>query len=166
MKRLTIGVRGLLAFSILGAGCTQTAETPPAAEMTPAGSATDSGHTHGSGPNGGVVFDLGAYHAEFGVDHGKQQVTVLMLGADMKSPLPVAATELIAAMHETKTAAGLIVPPGQEGHHGRRKGWVRVLMSRRVGVAIRNEQPHSSSCSSCLGRERFCLDSAFSVHLW
>lgn len=110
MKRLTIGVRGLLAFSILGAGCTQTAETPPAAEMTPAGSATDSGHTHGSGPNGGVVFDLGAYHAEFGVDHGKQQVTVLMLGADMKSPLPVEATELIAAMHETKTADGTVVP--------------------------------------------------------
>src|SRR5262249_53904920 len=37
---------------------------------------------HGKGPNGGVVFDLGKYHAEFTVDHDKKECTVLVLGQD------------------------------------------------------------------------------------
>lgn len=67
-------------------------------------------HVHGNGPNGGVVFDLGKQHAEFTVDHVKQQCTVLVLGDDEKTPQPVAATELIVALKETRTEAGAIVP--------------------------------------------------------
>ncbi|MGD9644693.1 MAG: hypothetical protein AB7U73_03210 [Pirellulales bacterium] len=105
----------LLFCGLLLAGCgkhTSTPETngsPEAPSQT--SSAEPAGHTHGAGPNGGVVFDLGSQHAEFTVDHGKQQCTILVLGADEKSPLPVAAEELTLSTKETKTADGTVVAP-------------------------------------------------------
>src|SRR5215475_468334 len=66
---------------------------------------------HGKGPNGGVVFDLGKYHAEFSVDHGKKECTVLVLGQDEKTPTPVAAKDLTVTTKETKTKEGKAVPP-------------------------------------------------------
>jgi hypothetical protein len=66
---------------------------------------------HGAGPNGGVVFDLGSYHAEFTVDHDKQECTIVFLGADEKSPASVAATEFILITKATKTAEGKAVEP-------------------------------------------------------
>ncbi len=68
-------------------------------------------NAHGAGPNGGVVFDLGSYHAEFTVDHGKQECTIVFLGADEKSPASVAATEFILVTKETKTGEGKVVAP-------------------------------------------------------
>jgi hypothetical protein len=67
-------------------------------------------HGHGNGPHGGVVFDLGAHHAEFTVDHGKKEATVHFLGGDLKSLIPVEAEELSLTTKETKTADGTIVP--------------------------------------------------------
>lgn len=66
---------------------------------------------HGIGPNGGVVFDLGSHHAEFTVDHDKQQCTILVLGADEKTPWPVTAAEFILIVDETKLADGTVLPP-------------------------------------------------------
>ncbi|AWM36527.1 hypothetical protein GobsT_56610 [Gemmata obscuriglobus] len=68
-------------------------------------------HAHGKGPNGGVVFDLGKYHAEFTVDHDKKQCTVLLLGGDEKTPKAVSADEFILTTKETKTKDGKVVPP-------------------------------------------------------
>lgn len=70
-------------------------------------------HAHGKGPNGGVVFDLGKYHAEFTVDHPKKECTVLFVTGDDKDakPLPVAATEFTLTTKETKTKEGKVVPP-------------------------------------------------------
>lgn len=61
---------------------------------------------HGAGPNGGVVFDLGKYHAEFTVDHDEETCTILMLGFDQKSAVAVAAEELTLTTKPTKTADG------------------------------------------------------------
>src|SRR5829696_8687945 len=68
---------------------------------------------HGKGPNGGVVFDLGKYHAEFTVDHDKKECTVLFVTADNKDakPLPVATKELTVTTKETKTKEGTKVAP-------------------------------------------------------
>ena len=63
-------------------------EAPATVETAPPAATSDS-HTHGNGPNGGVVFDLGSHHAEFTVDHPKQEATVLFFDA------PVAATEFV-----------------------------------------------------------------------
>ncbi|MDZ4656088.1 MAG: hypothetical protein SH868_00775 [Bythopirellula sp.] len=65
---------------------------------------------HGVGPNGGVVFDLGAHHVEFTVDHEKQEAKIVVLGADEKSPGFVAASEFIVVTKETRTADGKVVP--------------------------------------------------------
>ena len=51
-------------------------------------------HTHGTGPHGGTIFDLGKYHAEFTVDHAKKEVTLYILGDDEKTAVPVKAENL------------------------------------------------------------------------
>src|SRR5262249_13411757 len=104
---------GLLVAALAAAGCTQpTGNNPPKKD---AGAANDGAkkddHVHGKGPNGGVVFDLGKYHGEFTVDHDKKECTVLMLGADEKTPTPVAAKDLTVTTKETKTKEGKVVPP-------------------------------------------------------
>jgi hypothetical protein len=74
------------------------------------GLAQADGHSHGTGPNRGVVFDLGANHAEFLVDHAKQQCQVLILDADGKAAAPIVAEELVLITKDTKTADGKGVP--------------------------------------------------------
>src|SRR4051812_42995918 len=48
-------------------------------------------HDHGPGPHGGTIIELGGgkYHAEFTVDHKKQEAAVYILGGNAKSPLPL-----------------------------------------------------------------------------
>jgi hypothetical protein len=105
-----VKMMGLMVVLAVALGCdkgTKPSDTPKAA---PAGKESEE-HPHGKGPNGGVVFDLGKYHAEFTVDHGKAEATVLMLGADEKTPKAVAAKELTLTTKETKTKEGKVVPP-------------------------------------------------------
>lgn len=101
---------GLLVVALVLAGCSKSSETSPAESNhnAPAVGATAE-HTHGTGPNGGVVFDLGNYHAEFTVDHDKQQCTILFLGDDGKTPTAVAASEFTLAINEAKTNDGTVV---------------------------------------------------------
>ncbi|WP_459556819.1 hypothetical protein [Lacunimicrobium album] len=101
----------LLALLIL-AGCpqTQTSTTEKSSTSTSNPESHETGgHSHGSGPNGGVVFDLGAYHAEFTVDHPAQKVQVLF--TDGQKPIPVTAKEFTLNIKETKTADGKVVAP-------------------------------------------------------
>jgi len=113
MKCLIAMKSGLLVVALAIAGCSKPADTKPAgtgATGSKATSKTDE-HSHGSGPNGGVVMDLGSHHAEFTVDHSKQEVTVLILGDDEKTPTTIAATEFVLNIKETKTADGKVVAP-------------------------------------------------------
>lgn len=97
---------GLLVAALAANGCSKPAEVKPPAT---AESKEDHGHSHGHGPNGGVVFDLGGNHAEFTVDHDKQQATIVILGDDEKTPAAVAAEELTLIINETKTKDGTVV---------------------------------------------------------
>lgn len=102
----------LLAVSMASLGCNKPA--PPATSGPAKTNAkSDGGHSHGTGPNGGVVFDLGKYHAEFTVDHPKSECTVLIVTGDKTDakPLPIAAKEFTLTTKETKTADGKVVPP-------------------------------------------------------
>jgi predicted small lipoprotein YifL len=69
-------------------------------------------HDHGPGPNGGTIFDLGKYHAEFTVNRDKKECAVLMLeGHDAKAtPLAVSAAELTLTTKPTKSKDGKDVP--------------------------------------------------------
>src|SRR4051812_34378984 len=113
MRVVKLLIGSLLVSGLFVAGCAKSAEKKPAAgdakRSASAPAATE--HTHGAGPNGGVVFDLGSHHAEFTVEHGKQQCMILVLGDDGKTPTAIAATEFILNTKETKTADGKAVSP-------------------------------------------------------
>lgn len=111
---------GLLIAALAGTGCSgkdkegkkddkaTTKETPEHV-------------AHGNGPNGGVTFDMGKYHAEFTVDHPKKEVTVLFLKSvegKKEKDWPaeaVAAKEFTLSIKETKVKEGAdkgkVVPP-------------------------------------------------------
>ena len=93
----------LTALSLGVGGCSQ----PASPRQEPAGtSAADDhdhdadhghdhaagGHAHGAGPHDGTLADWGGgkYHVEFTVDHDKKEAVVYVLGADEKTPVPVA----------------------------------------------------------------------------
>ena len=109
MKILKMSGLGLSLIALCATGCSKPSEPAPAKPRVPAAPVAE--HSHGSGPNGGVVFDLGSYHAEFTVDHGKKQCTIVFLGDDEKTPSAVTATEFILNIQETKTADGTVVAP-------------------------------------------------------
>jgi hypothetical protein len=56
-----------------------------------------------------VVFDFGQHHAEFTVDHPKQQCMLLLLDDDAKTPIFEVAGELALATNPTKTKEGKAV---------------------------------------------------------
>jgi hypothetical protein len=108
---------GLLAAALAVTGCSQQSGTPQAEPTQDASKKEDASHAHGTGPNGGVVFDLGKYHAEFTVDHPANECTVLFLDGDDQNakPLPVDAKEFALTTKETKVKEGAdkgtVVPP-------------------------------------------------------
>ena len=103
MKRIS---PGLLVAAVMVVGCSKPSDIKPAAK-NPTDKVAE--HAHGTGPNGGVVLDLGSHHAEFTVDHGKQQCAILILGDDEQTPTAVSADELVLTINETKTDDGKIV---------------------------------------------------------
>lgn len=108
---------GLLVAAVAVGGCSQQSGTPKAEPKKEASKKEDAGHAHGTGPNGGVVFDLGKYHAEFTVDHPAKKCAILFLTGDTKDakPLPVSAKEFTLFIKETKVKEGAdkgkVVPP-------------------------------------------------------
>jgi hypothetical protein len=100
---------GMLITALAVMGCGQ--QKPDTSKAEDKSGGKEEGHPHGPGPNGGVVFDLGKYHAEFTVDHSAKECTILILGDDEKTPTPVAAKEFTLTTKETKTEDGKVVPP-------------------------------------------------------
>jgi hypothetical protein len=113
MKYLNIFTAGLVIAVLPLGGCSRSNDAKPApASNGGAGTGSEAApHVHGAGPNGGVVFDFGSHHAEFTVDHPKQQCTIVVLGDDEKTSLAIAASSFILNIQETKTAEGKVVPP-------------------------------------------------------
>ncbi|CAN5280241.1 hypothetical protein BH11PLA2_BH11PLA2_31220 [soil metagenome] len=100
----------LSAFAL--AGCDKPASPASTAKVDPPKGGTEEKHDHGKGPNGGVVMDLGKYHAEFTVDHDKKECTILFVTADDKDAkaLPVTCKELTVTTKPSKTKEGTVVP--------------------------------------------------------
>lgn len=108
----TLSIGFMLAA--LTTGCNQPANEPKTETPKASPTAKTAEHApHGAGPNGGVIFDLGKYHAEFTVDHPAKECTVLFVSGDNSDakPLPVAAKEFTLSIKETKTADGTVVAP-------------------------------------------------------
>ncbi|MHC4880164.1 MAG: hypothetical protein ACYTGL_27255 [Planctomycetota bacterium] len=118
MKSMMTWSSGLLVLALTVTGCSDgrdtttdtgaTGQTSPPADVSTDAPAEHA--PHGAGPNGGVIFDLGKYHAEFTVDHDKQTVMLLIVGNDEKTPVPITAEELTLTTKEARTADGTVVP--------------------------------------------------------
>lgn len=115
----TLGL-GLLVAALAVTGCSDKGGTPKAEVKKDAGKKEEHA-AHGNGPNGGVTFDMGKYHAEFTVDHPKKEVILLFLkGVEGKKENDwpaeaVAAQEFTLSIKETKVKEGAdkgkVVPP-------------------------------------------------------
>ena len=103
---------GMLVAAGAMTGCSSQPNPPKPTAKNESGHSEEH-HEHGVGPNGGVIFDLGKYHAEFTVDHDKKECAVHFIeGDDAKAkPLAVAAKELTATTKDTQTKDGKKVPP-------------------------------------------------------
>ena len=98
MKKITM----LLLGTVLIIGCNKPAEpTKPMIKSSQVVKDTKAhDHSHDVGPHQGTIFDLGKFHAEFTVDHKKQEVVVYILGDDMDTPVPVTADKLDLTIKE------------------------------------------------------------------
>ncbi|MBX9582071.1 MAG: hypothetical protein K2X87_17335 [Gemmataceae bacterium] len=99
---------GLIALALAATGCGNECE-----ECARGGSRGPDGANHGAGPNRGVVFDLGEYHAEVAFDHDRWECAVVFLTGDDKTarPLPVTASGLTLTTREARTKEGKVVAP-------------------------------------------------------
>jgi hypothetical protein len=109
MKYAKMLTAGLLVLALTMMGCSGKGGTPNG-KPKKEGDKNEQ-HAHGKGPNGGVVFDLGKYHAEFTVDHPRKQCMILILGDDEQTHTPVAAKEFTLTTKATKTQEGTTVEP-------------------------------------------------------
>jgi hypothetical protein len=94
-------LRNFIAISLVVSvvGCDSAKKTTATTSSNERGSSSTTSHahehgeehSHGDGPHGGLIIDWGGgkFHAEFLVDHAKQEATVFVLGSDEKTPAPV-----------------------------------------------------------------------------
>lgn len=110
MRLATIVAASLLVTLVWVPGCAPKSNPTPTGSRQVQAAEQGSKHVHGKGPHGGVVFDLGRFHAEFTVDHEKKECAIYMLGDDETTPVAVAAKELTLHTKPTQTADGKPVP--------------------------------------------------------
>jgi hypothetical protein len=114
MKYAKVLGMGLLAAALAVAGCKGGTTSGEAKKDT--NTTSEKEHAHGNGPHDGVTFDLGKYHAELTIDHGKKEMTIYVLkeikGKKEKEwpPEPVDCKELTVTTKETKSKDGKAVP--------------------------------------------------------
>lgn len=87
------------AFAVILTGCTNNDSgfTEVSHDESEVGHGDHSGHDHGAhGPNGGDIVEVGnaEFHAEVVVDEGEHRIDVFILGSDVKTAKPIAASEI------------------------------------------------------------------------
>jgi hypothetical protein len=94
----TIKVGAGVFAALLAAGCASR----PASSSKAGTAVAGDDHDHGAGPHGGTIIELGGgkYHAEFTVDHKKQEAVVYILGGNAKSPLPIKADTVMLSIKD------------------------------------------------------------------
>ena len=71
-------------------------------------------HDHESGPHGGHILELGAYHGEIAYADGK--VTIYILGEDAETPVPLKNAEVTVTIGERADAVDvMLVSDPEEG---------------------------------------------------
>jgi len=109
MIRFHLTMTALALFAVTG--CSEQ----PRPEQTPAtpSASMEEGHSHGEGPNGGVVADWGGgkYHVEFTVNHDTQEATVYVLDDNAKNLAPIKSEKLLLSISEPSFQVDLLPMP-------------------------------------------------------
>src|SRR5262249_48558857 len=101
---------GIVTLALVLIGCNKPAGTPKGGNAVGKSDDGKKGdHAHGKGPNGGVVFDLGKYHAELDIKHDEKKMYILILDDDEKTPVAVAGKDLVVTTQEAKGKKGDVV---------------------------------------------------------
>jgi len=127
MERHSLGLALFALFGFIGCSQPNTSEkdakAPTAADHShdhPHGRGerdhSVEGHAHGEGPHGGTVADWGGgkFHVEFTVNHADKQATVYILGADEKTPTPIASETIELSIKDPQFQV-ILTPSPQEG---------------------------------------------------
>ena len=90
-------------------GCKDSKNTP----AKPGDAVKKEEHSHGEGPHGGALTDWGggAYHVEFAPVHETKEVTVYILGGDVKTAAPLKMDKIKLVINEPKTEMELVAKP-------------------------------------------------------
>jgi hypothetical protein len=141
MRREVLGLM-LVALLVGCSGSTTTGNKPEGKNKV---KSTD--HEHGDGPHGGVIFDLGKYHAEFKPDHGKKEATIWILGADEKTPVPIAIDKLEVSIDEVKakSLAAFTVELKAQPLEGEKDGKSSRFVGQHDGFAVETEYSGNAS---------------------
>lgn len=107
---------GVLLVGLSAVGCNKPADTPKADDKKgeKAAKKDDDHGDHGEGPHGGTVIELGKYHGEFVVDHGKKTATVYILDGKVKNAEPISAAKLSLSIKQPAFQVDLVAVP-QDG---------------------------------------------------
>lgn len=123
MKKISV----LLVSAVLITGCNQPVAPTKVRSMGAVSMKLPTvphDHSHDVGPHKGTIFDFGKYHAEFTVDHKKQEVTVYILGDDGDTPMPVVADKLDLTIKEPKFTVELKSSPDAKDPAGKTSRFV------------------------------------------
>ncbi len=107
-----------LAAAVLGLGLVWATGCDKKAEPTKAEPKKEEEHGHGTGPHGGLIFDLGKYHAEFKPDHGKKEATIWILGIDEKTAVRIKADKVRLVVSNATPKIEIDLLPTDKGADG------------------------------------------------
>ena len=139
-KMLTTAVLGLGLVCATGCGGKSTTKPAPP---------PDEEHVHGTGPHGGVIFDMGKYHAEFKPDHEKKSATIWVLGKDQKTPLRIKADKITLAVTNSNPPITLDLTPtdanadGATTFTGSNDGFAKEMEYEGTATVIVDKKPHT-----------------------
>lgn len=94
-------------------------------------------HSHGSGPNGGVMFDIagGKYHGEFKPSHKDKTATVWIYGADEKTLTPVKTEKVKLVISNTNPKIEMDLTPTDK----KADGSAATFTGKHDGLAVEME---------------------------
>ncbi len=124
MRTARLATLLLFAGTMLLVGCAKRPANDEAAADSTKAPAIVHDHHHGSGPHGGTLADWGDYHAEFTVDHDRQEATVFVLGGDAATPAPIAAKTLLLSISDPRFQLELAAEPAGEDPKGQASRFV------------------------------------------
>ncbi len=123
----------LLSIALALAGCNSQSAPPTA-------NAEHDEHAHESvGPHGGVIIELGEYHAELVHDDAASTVTVYVLDGAMEQSVPVDAKE--AMINITREGRGEQFPLAADPLEGEEEGWSSRFVSSEAELGEELDHP-------------------------